>query len=103
MYAIFVDGGRQYKVVEGQELAVDYREIPAGEAVSFDRVVAYSDGSSLKLGEPTLAGASVSAKVVGVAQGPKLIVQKFRRRKTMRRRNGHRQMFTKIKIDKISV
>jgi len=103
MYAIFVDGGRQYKVVEGQELAVDYREVPAGEAVTFDHIVAYSDGSSLKLGEPTLAGATVSAKVVGVAQGPKLIVQKFRRRKTMRRRNGHRQMFTKIKIDKILV
>lgn len=103
MYAIFVDGGRQYKVVEGQELAIDYRDVPSGEAVSFDRVVAVSSGDSVTLGEPTVAGASVSAKVLGVAQGPKIVIQKFRRRKTMRRRTGHRQLYTKIKIDKISV
>ncbi len=103
MYAIFIDGGRQYKVIEGQELAIDYREVPAGDPVSFDRVVAYSDGDKLQLGAPTLSGATVTAKVLGVAQGPKLVIQKFRRRKTMRRRTGHRQLYTKIKIDKISV
>src|SRR4051812_25091493 len=103
MYAIIIDGGRQYKVSEGQELTVDYRQIPAGEVVDFDKVVAYSDGSSLQLGQPTLSGAKVTAKVVGVVQGPKLVVQKFRRRKTFRRRTGHRQMLTKVQIDKISV
>jgi large subunit ribosomal protein L21 len=65
--------------------------------------VAYNDGSSLQLGKPTLAGVAVSAKVLGVAQGPKLVVQKFRRRKGYRRRVGHRQLFTKVKIDKIMV
>ena len=103
MYAIISDGGRQYKVVEGQELTVDYRDVPTGEAFKFDQVVAVSDGSKLQLGQPTLGGAVVTAKVLGVAQGPKLIVQKFRRRKTMRRRNGHRQLFTQVKIDKIQV
>jgi len=103
MYAIIQDGGRQYKVSEGQELTIDYRDVPSGESISFDSVVAYSDGSNLRLGEPTLSGASVTAKVLGVAQGPKLVIQKFRRRKTMRRRTGHRQLFTMVKIDKIGV
>lgn len=101
MYAIFVDGGRQYKVSVGEELAVDFRKASAGDSLRFDRVVAYSDGSNLQLGEPTLDGVAVTAKVVGVAQGPKLVIQKFRRRKGMRRRTGHRQLFTRIKIDAI--
>lgn len=102
MYAIIVDGGRQYKVTEGQELVIDYRDASSGEAVTFDRVLAYSDGSQLNLGTPDLAGASVTAKVLGVTQGPKLTVQKFRRRKTFRRKTGHRQLFTKVQIEKIS-
>jgi large subunit ribosomal protein L21 len=101
MYAIIVDGGRQYKVSEGQELAIDFRKVSAGDALSFDRVVAVSDGASVKLGQPTLSGCSVTAKVLGVAQGPKLVVQKFRRRKGYRRHVGHRQLFTKVVIDKI--
>ncbi len=103
MYAIFEDGGRQYKVSPGQQLTVDFRDLAAGQALSFDRVVAYSDGSSLQIGKPTLAGAKVSAQVLGAAAGPKLVVQKFRRRKTFRKKTGHRQKFTMIKIDAISV
>jgi large subunit ribosomal protein L21 len=102
MYAIIEDGGRQYKVSEGQELVVDYRDAASGDALEFDRVVAVSDGSKLALGKPVLKGAKVTAKVVGILQGPKLSIQKFRRRKTYRRRTGHRQLFTKIQIDKIS-
>jgi large subunit ribosomal protein L21 len=102
MYAIIIDGGRQYRVTEGQELVIDYRDASSGDAVKFDKVVAYSDGSSLKMGEPTLGGAHVTAKILGVMQGPKLIVQKFRRRKTYRRKNGHRQLFTKVQIEKIT-
>ena len=104
MYAIISDGGRQHKVVEGQELHVDYRDnAAAGDELKFDKVVAFSDGTNLKLGKPTLGGATVSAKVVGVFQGPKLVIQKFRRRKTYRCRTGHRQMYTKVKVEKISV
>jgi large subunit ribosomal protein L21 len=102
MYAIIVDGGRQYKVTEGQELVIDYRDASSGDAVKFEAVMAYSDGSSLALGEPLLKGASVTAKVLGVLQGPKLTVQKFRRRKTFRRRTGHRQLYTKVQIETIS-
>jgi large subunit ribosomal protein L21 len=102
MYAIIVDGGRQYKVTEGQELVIDYRDASSGDAVQFDHVVAYSNGTKLKLGEPTVGGAKVTAKVLGVLQGPKLTVQKFRRRKTYRRKTGHRQLYTKVQIEKIT-
>jgi large subunit ribosomal protein L21 len=101
MYAIIVDGGRQYKVMEGQELVIDYRDASAGDAIEFGQVVAHSDGLKLNCGGPLLDGAKVTAKVVGVLQGPKLTVQKFRRRKTYRRRTGHRQLYTKVQIDKI--
>jgi len=102
MYAIIKDGGRQYKVSEGQELVIDYRDASSGDALEFDQVMAVSSGSKLSLGEPLLAGAKVTAKVLGVLHGPKLTVQKFRRRKTYRRRTGHRQLFTKVQIEKIS-
>ena len=103
MYAIIQDGGRQYKVIEGQELTIDYRDVPSGESINFDQVIGFSDGSNFRLGEPTVSGATVTAKVLGVAQGPKLVIQKFRRRKNMRRRTGHRQLFTMVKIDKIAI
>jgi large subunit ribosomal protein L21 len=102
MYAIIVDGGRQYKVTEGQELVIDYRDASSGDALTFDRVLAFSNGSQLSIGQPTLGGALVTAKVLGVLQGPKLTVQKFRRRKTYRRRTGHRQLYTKVQIEKIT-
>jgi large subunit ribosomal protein L21 len=102
MYAIITDGGRQYKVKEGQELDLDYRNLAKGSELKFDRVVALSDGSKLHCGKPHLAGASVTAEVIGLVQGPKLVVQWFRRRKNSRRRNGHRQLYTKVKINKIT-
>jgi len=101
MYAIIVDGGRQYKVQEGQELALDLRDVSKGDEVRFDRVLACGGDGGTRIGEPLLAGASVTAEVLGVAQGPKLVVQKFRRRKNSRRRTGHRQLFTTVKISKI--
>ena len=100
MYAIIVDGGRQYKVTEGQELVIDYRDASSGDALEFGNVIAYSNGSQLDLGSP-LAGAKVTAKVLGVTQGPKLTVQKFRRRKNSRHQAGHRQYFTDIEITAI--
>ena len=103
MYAIIVDGGKQYKVHEGQELTIDYRDAAAGDQLTFDRVLAAGEGASLKIGQPVLAGASVSAEVVGTTQGPKLVVQKFRKRKNSKRKTGHRQVHTVVKIGKLSV
>ena len=104
MYAIIADGGRQYKVEEGQELAIDFRgELSAGEQLTFDKVLAISNGEGdLKLGAPTVEGASVLAEVVGAAKGEKLVVQKIRRRKNSRRKTGHRSIHTRVKISKIS-
>ena len=99
MYAIIVDGGRQYKVTEGQELVIDYRDASSGDALEFGNVIAYSNGSKLDLGSP-LAGGESHGQGAGRHQGPKLTVQKFRRRKTFRRRTGHRQLFTKVQIDR---
>ena len=103
MYAIIADGGRQYKVKEGQELTIDFRDMPAGEKLTFDRVLAISNGDGdLKLGAPHLQGASVTAAVLGPEQGEKLVIQKIRRRKNSRRKTGHRAMHTRVKIASIS-
>ena len=103
MYASIADGGQQYKVEEGQEVAIDFREVSAGEKLTFDKVLAISNGSGdLKLGTPTVEGASVQAEVVGAEKGEKLVVQKIRRRKNSRRKTGHRSMHTRVKISKIS-
>jgi large subunit ribosomal protein L21 len=101
MYAIIADGGRQYRVEEGQELEVDYREIPTGENIKFDRVLAVSGNEGFQLGTPTVAGMSVTAEVLGVTQGEKLTVQKMRRRKNSRRKTGHRQWHLKVRIGTI--
>ncbi len=103
MYAIIQESGRQLKVEEGQELDVDYREVSTGDELKFDQVLAYRDDDGLKVGQPTLESAAVTAEVVSVAQGPKLVVQKIRRRKNSRRKTGHRQLYTRVKIKKISI
>lgn len=102
MYAIIADGGRQYKVEEGQILDIDLREAEDGSELAFDKVLAVSDGEQFSLGQPTVDGASVSASVVGSVKGDKISVQKFRRRKDSRRRTGHRQKYTRVKIGSIS-
>lgn len=102
MYAIIEDGGRQYKVEEGQELEIDFRDLPGGQEITFDRVLALRSDDGLKVGQPAIESARVTAEVVGLAQGPKLYIQKFRRRKTYHRRTGHRQLYTRVKISKIA-
>ncbi len=103
MYAIIADGGRQYKVAPGQILDIDFRESSTdGDSVTFDHVLAVQSESGLKLGKPTVAGATVTAKVMGVEKGEKLYIQKFRRRKNFDKRTGHRQLYTRVQIDQIS-
>ncbi len=103
MYAIIEDGGRQIKVQEGQEIEVDYRGVSKGDHLKFDRVLAYRDDDGLQVGQPMLDSVAVTAEVVGVCQGPKIVVQKFRRRKNYRRKIGHRQLYTRVRINKIEV
>lgn len=101
LYAVVADGGRQYRVMEGQELEVDFRHQPTGSEVVFDQVLAVSKGGKLTMGAPLVKGAKVKAEVIGPVQGEKIYVQKFARRKNYRRRTGHRSLSTKVKVTSI--
>ena len=95
--------GRQLKVTKDEEVVIDYRDVPAGQKVTFDRVLAVSDGAGdLKLGAPLVSGASVVAEVIGPEKGDKVVIQKLRRRKTYRRRTGFRPLFTRVRISSIT-
>lgn len=103
MYAIISDGGHQYKVEEGQVFEVQRKELPEGAtAFTFDRVLfvgGMEDGP--KVGQPLVAGAKVAATVLGELKGDKITIQKFRRRKRYARKQGHRQKFLQLRVDKI--
>lgn len=103
MYAIIEDSGQQFQVEEGQELQIDYRDAAAGQEIRFDRVLAYRDQAGLRIGRPVLESALVTAQVLGPEQGDKIVIRKFKRRKNFRRKTGHRQIFTRVKISKIEV
>ena len=100
MYAIIATGGKQYKVAEGDVLKVEKLEVSAGDTVTFDHVVAVSDGS-LKVGED-VAKATVTATVLEQGRGKKVIVYKYKRKTGYHKKNGHRQAYTQVKIDKIN-
>jgi len=103
MYAIIDDGGKQYKVEEGQVLEIEYREeAEPGTDLTFEKVLAKSDEGDIQIGKPELSGVSVTAKVIDQTKGDKIYIQKFRRRKNSKRRTGHRQKYTKVQISKIS-
>ena len=103
MYAIIADGGRQYKVEQGKFVDIDYRAtLNEGDSVQFDQVLAIGGDDGLKLGTPTVSGATVTAKVTSVEKGPKIFIQKYRRRKNFDRRTGHRQKYTRVTIESIN-
>jgi len=102
MYAIIADGAHQYKVEEGQTLEIDFRDVNPGDEIKFERVLAISSDAGFKLGKPNVAGALVTAKVIGDTKGEKLTVQKFRRRKNSKRRTGHRQKYVKVQISAVA-
>ncbi len=81
----------------------DGEALSAGDVVEFDQVLAYRDEDGLKIGRPTLDGAKVKAEVIGPTRGPKLVVQKLRRRKNSRRKTGHRQWYVTVKVTEIQV
>ena len=101
MYAIIATGGKQYKVAEGDIIRVEKLGVEAGQTVSFDQVLVVNNGE-VKVGNPTVAGASVSATVIEEGRGKKVIVYKYKRKTGYHKKNGHRQAFTKVKIDKIN-
>ena len=101
MYAIIKTGGKQYKVQEGDVVYVEKLGMEDGAAVSFDEVIAVGDGAELKIGAPTVEGASVEGRVIKTGKKKKILVFKYNSKKNYRRRQGHRQPYTKVQIEKI--
>ena len=101
MYAIIATGGKQYKVSEGDIITIEKLGKNEGDKVTFDQVLAIG-GDSLKVGTPTVDGASVEASVVKEGRAKKVIVYKYKPKTGYHKKNGHRQPFTKIKIEKIN-
>ena len=100
MYAIIATGGKQYKVAEGDIINVEKLGVEAGETVTFDQVLAVSN-DGLKVGAD-VAEATVTASVVKNGKARKVIVYKYKRKTGYHKKNGHRQLFTKVKIEKIN-
>ncbi|MBW7476226.1 50S ribosomal protein L21 [Paenibacillus oenotherae] len=101
MFAIIETGGKQYKVQEGDVLYIEKLDANDGENVTFDRVLAVSKGDGLVTGTPVVAGATVTAKVEKHGKGQKIIVYKYKAKKNYRRKQGHRQPYTKVTIGAI--
>ena len=100
MYAIIATGGKQYKVSEGDVIRVEKLDVEAGNAVTFDQVIAVSD-NGLKVGE-AVANATVSGTVLDQGRARKVIVYKYKRKTGYHKKNGHRQAYTQVKIEKIN-
>jgi len=98
MYAVVVTGGKQYRVEEGQTLKVEKLEVATGEAVAIEKVLLIGNGDDVKIGQPVVEGAKVSAEVVAHGRHKKVKIMKFKRRKHHMKTQGHRQWYTEIKI-----
>ena len=102
MYAVIRTGGKQYKVAEGDWVDIEKLNVEVGEEVKFEDVLLVGTETDTTVGTPTVAGASVTGTVETQGKGDKVIVFKYRRRQNYRRRNGHRQLYTRVNITKIS-
>ncbi|QUH26072.1 50S ribosomal protein L21 [Serpentinicella alkaliphila] len=102
MYAIIETGGKQYKVQEGDTVFVEKLDVAEGEVVTLENVLAVSKDGSLVIGSPIVAGAKVQAKVEKQGKGKKVVIFKYKSKKDYRRKQGHRQPFTKLVIEKIN-
>lgn len=102
MYAIVETGGKQYKVSEGDVLFVEKLDAQDGDTVTFDKVLACGGDDEFKIGTPVVDGASVEAKVLEQGKAKKVIVFKYKSKKDYRKKQGHRQPYTKVVIEKIN-
>jgi large subunit ribosomal protein L21 len=101
-YAILEDGGKQFKAIEGGTIDVDHFTSEVGEEIDLERVLLVSDGKDVKVGTPLVEGAKVQATVISQIKGPKVVVFKYRPKKRYRVKKGHRQQYTRLKIDSIT-
>lgn len=102
MYAIIKSGGKQHRVVEGETLKLEKIEAETGASINFDEVLMVGAGADVKIGQPVVAGAKVTAEVVSHGRHDKVTIIKFKRRKHYRNQAGHRQWYTEVKITGIS-
>jgi large subunit ribosomal protein L21 len=102
-YAIVEDGGKQYKAVEGKTIEVDYFPAEAGETVDLERVLMVVDDEAVSVGTPLVEGAKVEASVVAQVKGPKVVVFRYKPKKRIRRKTGHRQKYTRLQIETIAL
>lgn len=103
MYAIVESGGKQYRVQAGQTVDVERLPAAVGDTVVLDKVLLVADGDDVSIGQPTVEGASVQAKVVGEGKARKVVIFKYLPRHRYRRKKGHRQPFTRLRIDSIDL
>ncbi|MCB1526640.1 MAG: 50S ribosomal protein L21 [Hyphomicrobiaceae bacterium] len=101
MYAVIKTGGKQYRVAMDDVISIEKLEGDAGSSIEFEDVLMVGEGASVKVGAPTVSGAKVVAELVEQTRGPKVIAFKKRRRQNSRRKRGHRQDLTKIRITSI--
>jgi large subunit ribosomal protein L21 len=102
-YAIVEDGGKQYKAVEGGLIEVDHFPAEVGDQIDMERVLLIADEEDITIGTPLVSGSKVQATVVGQVKGPKVVVFKYKPKKRYRVKTGHRQKYTRLKIDSILV
>ena len=102
MYAIIAAGGKQYRVSEGDVIRVEKLGVEAGETVTFDEVLVVNDEGAMKVGTPVVEGATVTGTVEENGRGKKVIVYKYKRKSGYHKKNGHRQAYTQVKIEKIN-
>ena len=102
MYAVIQTGGKQYRVQQGDVIFVEKIDSQADEAVTFDQVLLVGDGEATKIGAPTVAGAKVEGKVLAQVKGKKIVVYKYQAKKNERKKQGHRQPYTKVEITAIN-
>lgn len=103
MYAIIRTGGKQFRAEPGKTLRIPSLAIEPGETISFEDVLLGADGDTVKIGTPGLSGASVSAEVVRHGKGEKIVIFKHKKRKNYRRKQGHRQKFTEVRVNEINL
>lgn len=103
MYAIVETGGKQYRVKEGDTLFIEKLDVEQGDKVEFDKVLAVSKDGQLSLGTPVVDGAKVTATVLENGKAPKIIVFKYKAKKDYRKKQGHRQPYTKVKVEQILI
>jgi large subunit ribosomal protein L21 len=103
MYAIFRASGKQFRAEKGKTIRLPLMDAEAGAKVTFDEVLLSSDGQTIRAGTPLVAGAKVEAEVVGVGKEAKIYVFKFKRRKNYRRKTGHRQKYTEVRITDVTL